>query len=143
MATAGQASISSPRRRTGRVRLGSNTKWCIVVKAVVVTQRLTSAAIDRLAARIEQLAQPPKVGPGPIALLCRCQNVPALSPHFDPEATPTGRVGHVTLGALRLDLIMVQEKASFSLTTLSAPAGDHARRSMPIWSCVGLELVKD
>jgi len=67
---------------------------------------------DRLAARLEQLAQPPKVGPGPIALFCRCQNVPAVSAQFDPEVTPTGGVAHVTLGALRLDLIMVQEKGN-------------------------------
>ena len=59
---------------------------------------------------MEQLAQPPKVGPGPIALFCRCQNVPALSAQFDPQVTPTGGVAHVTLSALKLDLIMVQEK---------------------------------
>jgi hypothetical protein len=65
---------------------------------------------DRRAARMEQLAQPPKVGPGPIALFCRCQNVPAVGAQFDPEVTATGGVAHVTLGALKLDLIMVQEK---------------------------------
>ena len=72
--------------------------------------RLTCPITDRLAARMEQLAQPPKVGPGPIALFCRCQNVPAISAQFDPQVTPTGGVAHVTLSALKLDLIMVQEK---------------------------------
>ena len=65
---------------------------------------------DRLAARLDQLVQPPKVGPGPIAPFCRCQNVPALSAEFDPEVTPTGGVAHMTLGALKLDLIMVRER---------------------------------
>src|SRR5262249_8791673 len=65
---------------------------------------------DRLAARMEQLAQPSKVGPGPIALFCRYQNVPALGAQFDPEVTPTGGVAHAMLGGLKLDLIMVQEK---------------------------------
>jgi len=59
---------------------------------------------------MEQLAQPSKVGPGPIALFCRYQNVPALGAQFDPEVTPTGGVAHAMLGALKLDLIMVQEK---------------------------------
>src|SRR5215831_13994630 len=73
--------------------------------------RLNCPVTDRLAARMEQLAQPSKVGPGPIALFCRCQNVPAPGAQFDPEVTPTGGVAHVTLGALKLDLIMIQETA--------------------------------
>jgi hypothetical protein len=72
--------------------------------------RLTCPVIDRLAALMDQRAQPAKVGPAPIALFCRCQSVPPLSAQFGPEVTSTGGVAHVTLGALKLDLIMVQEK---------------------------------
>jgi hypothetical protein len=94
--------------------------------------RSTCPITGRLAARLERLSQPPKVGPGPIVLLCRCQNVPAPTAQFDPEVTPAGGVAHVTLGALKLDLIMLEDNGELLVDDTQCTGRDPVPRSTTI-----------
>jgi hypothetical protein len=66
---------------------------------------------DRLAARLTELALPPKNGPGQVSLFCRCQNQ-ADSWQVSSETTAGGGVAHVTLNYsptlhVRIDLMVV------------------------------------
>jgi hypothetical protein len=68
---------------------------------------------DRLRARLDQLAQPPQSGPGPIIEFCRCQNG-ASSMSVASDVTGAGGVAHVTLiygpsSTIKIDLVIVQE----------------------------------
>jgi hypothetical protein len=76
----------------------------------------TCPVTDRLRARVEQLSQPPAIGPGPVAQFCRCQNG-AAGMTVTSEAGESGGVAHVVLdyGAgfrSRIDLIIVRQPDS-------------------------------
>ena len=64
---------------------------------------------ERLAARLTEITQPSPGGPGPVPPFCRCQNVPAPAAVVVGEVTPTGGIAHITLGAPRFDVVVVNQ----------------------------------